>query len=251
LRDCVFCGDRANTREDVWPEWIMQRLDSPRPTAFFGFAGKQDRYWSGNKLRLKARFVCKGCNSGWMSQLESANIPLIGSLMHGITTPLDSVQQWTISLWAVKTSMVMEYSSHRNIFFTPQERSALRETSTLPPFTGVWLGRYSGQYQIGHFGVEVWDGVPENPKTIHGYVNTIVVGRLAIQAITFHVPPEKSNLTLKLPHRGIWAGRLEQILPRERPIVSWPPNIFISNVAPFSLDEFIHRWSFGLALPRD
>src|SRR5713226_8688439 len=119
-RRCLFCDNPANSREHVWPDWILERLKSDRRQAMAGHIGDQSLYWTGVKPELKNKCVCSGCNHGWMSTLETANIPVLGPLMHDLVRPIDTAEQASAARWAVKTAMVMESSTrrHRQIFYT-------------------------------------------------------------------------------------------------------------------------------------
>jgi len=66
----------------------------------------------------------------------------MGGLVNDITVTLDDEQQRLSALWAVKTAMVIEGEKRaKNSFYSPEQRSALRETLIPPVQTAVWLGR--------------------------------------------------------------------------------------------------------------
>jgi hypothetical protein len=52
--------------------------------------------------------VCQSSNKGWMSSIESAAIPILGSLIEGLVIDLNQEQQATIARWPLKTAMVFE-----------------------------------------------------------------------------------------------------------------------------------------------
>ena len=63
---------------------------------------------------ITVKTVCGVCNNGWMSKLESENIPTIGSMLQDIATPLDEVQQKSVAAWSVKTAMISDSMKGRD-----------------------------------------------------------------------------------------------------------------------------------------
>jgi hypothetical protein len=108
MRQCLFCDNKANSREHAWPDWILEGLRTGRQKNMRGFIGEREVYWIGPKPELKLRVVCTKCNNGWMHDLEDENKPLLGSLMRDVASPIDPEQQWSVSRWVIKTAMVFE-----------------------------------------------------------------------------------------------------------------------------------------------
>jgi hypothetical protein len=254
-RQCIFCDNERDSKEHVWPQWITTRLRK-HPAVIFGNVGKRHHQWGGPKPEFKAYCVCTDCNIGWMSELEASNIPLIGALMQDIAAPLNRKQQETIARWATKTAMVMEcITTRRNSFYTRTECAQLRLSSQIPNRTFVWLGRYTGFYTIASFATDSWTDEPNNPQTIHAYVNTFVLGRLAMQILTFHVPDDYGGGPLTIhPATGVWERNLLNIWSTQQ-TVRWPPALSLSfgddGPRPLTLDGLRNRWSLGKTLEPD
>jgi hypothetical protein len=66
------------------------------------------RFWVITKAELTVGTVCGTCNNGWMSAIESENIPIIGSMFQDLSVPLNKEQQTSVAVWAVKTAIVMD-----------------------------------------------------------------------------------------------------------------------------------------------
>jgi len=114
-RACVFCGSPGVTREHVWPKWlgeaVVSHFGSPGKWAVTNRVvtrGASER--TAHKLDATVKRVCAGCNSGWMSQLESLARPLILPMLfrQHATVELAPDAQRTIATWAVKTAMMSE-----------------------------------------------------------------------------------------------------------------------------------------------
>ena len=121
MRHCLFCENPANSREHVIPDWTLQRVNVRDPMSQ-KLGDDPEVLLQNPELKIKA--VCKTCNAGWMSHLESTNIPLIGNLMRDLALSLDGLQQYNLAVWAVKMSMVGDFlaRSHRPLFFDQVER---------------------------------------------------------------------------------------------------------------------------------
>ena len=60
----------------------------------------------------------------------------MGCLINDLAMALDAEQQRLLALWAVKTAMVIEgVKQAQNGFYTPEERSAFRQTLVPPTLT--------------------------------------------------------------------------------------------------------------------
>src|SRR4051812_5525667 len=73
IAKCAFCPDTAKiTGEHIWSEW-MRALFSATRFRFIqrGEDGSVLNEWPSDEINLKANVVCKPCNEGWMSNLES------------------------------------------------------------------------------------------------------------------------------------------------------------------------------------
>lgn len=179
MRQCLFCDNAANSREHVWPEWVLNRLN----------VRDEIRHKMGNDSELllpnpaqKVKAVCKTCNEGWMSNLEQNNIPLIGNLMQDIAFSLNGLQQYHIATWAVKMSMIGDFlaRNHRPLFFHQAEREQVRVATNLPERTAVWIGRHNFPDHIGFWGTNSW----ALDRTAHAFITTVLIGHLVVQAVT-------------------------------------------------------------------
>jgi hypothetical protein len=250
MRQCLFCHNQADTKEHVCPDWILKRIKSKAGVRHK--IGKQpEKFLPDADIRIKR--LCSRCNHGWMSALEEANKPLIGVLMDDIGLALAPQAQRLISAWTAKTSMVLDsLNSKRSNFFSPQERTQLRLARTIPPRTIAWLGRFP--LHTVHFGgTDIWAGLNEHPKAVHGCVSSFVLGHLVIQTLTIHVAPEYDHLTQinlgvkNLPYGRSWDEYLVSIWPPSGR-ASWPPPRTFENGGVFSIGRLFDRWHIGQEL---
>jgi hypothetical protein len=248
-RQCLFCNRSANSLEHIWPAWILERLRIERPIRH-SIGNSQTKII--NNPQLKVRAVCEKCNNGWMSVLESQNIPLIGCLMQDISAPLDASQQGLLAAWSLKTAIVLDSVGTRNreFFYYKSECENLRLRSTIPGPTRVWVGRCSAS-SLALLGTDVWIDLPQASKVAKGTVATIVVGHLAVQVLVIHVLPEykSSDKTILAvaPKPGPWDASLLAIWPVEAQRVMWPPPVSFTatNRSKISIARLRDRWRIG------
>lgn len=178
-RQCLFCDDQANSREHLWPKWMLEKL--PPIQTIIGSVGKNKDIPVGREL--KVRCVCEDCNGGWMSDLETDNTPLLGPLVDGKSSRFDLQQQHSIAAWALKTAMIMDsmtVSIERPMFFTSEERIALRTQREIPSRTRVWLGRCLHNALVAESGGCRFS-MPGREGLHDGFIGTLAVGQLAVQ----------------------------------------------------------------------
>jgi hypothetical protein len=242
MRKCLFCENAVNSREHVWPDWILNRLSLKKPL--------HQKLGSGPEVLLpnpeqKTRAVCETCNNGWMHKLEEANIPLIGNLMQDVAFSLSGSQQYQVATWAVKMSMIGDFlaRSHRPFFYDQAEREQLRFATTLPAHTSVWVARYAFPDHIGFWGTDAWN----LDKTVHAFITTVLVGHLAVQAVTLQCPTEWDQTKLEVnpkPGPRPWTQMITDIWPAKNS-AQWPPAFSFKNDGEFSLFALIRRYSYG------
>ena len=252
-RTCKFCDARADSREHVIPNWILQEIKISEDIR--RVVGSSAPVWFKNIQNLKVRSVCKPCNNNWMSMLETDCKPTLSPLLNGVGMPLSADRQSTLARWAVKTSMVFESAAPpppgMKYFYAKSECETLRRALALPPRTHIWLARFSGTNSIWgsgtHIGgIHVWHDRADNCK-VHGYITTIVLKHLALQVLSVHVDPEIGAADIEIPVLEgpcNWNDLTVQISPSQRTI-AWPPNRSFTTSGPFSIAAFIERFKTG------
>lgn len=106
---------------------------------------------NGSVLTSQLREVCRDCNGGWMSQLETSVQPILAFLWKasrsfGQLALLDA-EIATLTAWSLKTAWVRDRldSANHSFVATTEMRRALATTGLPPANTAVCLGRYGGQ----------------------------------------------------------------------------------------------------------
>jgi hypothetical protein len=126
---CVFCGETGVTKSHIWPDWLDAYLP-PRAENYLQTVGEvntflptmrrpaiERRVGRGDARAKKPRNVCRSCNGGWMSQIESNAKEALIPLLQGL----------------------------------PFDRRWIRETLEPPPMWKVWIARYVGDAPGAHW----------------------------------------------------------------------------------------------------
>jgi len=242
MRKCLFCENPAKTREHIWPEWVLKRLNVREP--IHQKMGNEPAQLLPNPEQ-KVKAVCGTCNNGWMHELENLNIPLIGNLMQDVAFALNGLQQYQLATWAVKMSMIGDFlaRSQRPLFFDQVEREQLRVANNLPDRTQVWIARYAFPDHVGIWGTNSW----ALDMTVHAFITTVVVGHLVVQVLTaqcfekwdgikVNVEPRPGPLPWPQLVTGIWPTVVS---------AAWPPTFSFNDDTEFSVFRVIRRFSYG------
>ena len=193
-RVCIFCcGEARQTKEHAVPQWFA-KLKPANVSVRVEGEHRNVQKWDilTDKVELKVRGCCTECNSGWMSDLEDEARPILLPLIGGQEVQLVVSAQRVIATWAMKTVMVLEYSSasSRLNYFSQEEREALRSERRLPYSTAVFLAGYLGRHA---FRASEYPLVfSEGGRRFTGYSSTTVFGSLVVQAFSFRdhdLPP--------------------------------------------------------------
>lgn len=116
-RRCVFCQapitKRTASREDTVPKWLQTELGIANERierTLTAPSGEQLQQRVHPVNQLLTGGVCRSCNNGWMSQLESTVIGLLRPLMTSTRTitSLTRAERQVLSRWAVKTAFMRD-----------------------------------------------------------------------------------------------------------------------------------------------
>lgn len=222
----MFCGGTASTLEDVWPKWLMTRFPgtgTARMDADLG--GRHLGNWPTAKPRLQVRRLCHSCNNGWMSRLEGETKPLVQSILDDKLSTLEASTQTKLSQWAAKTAMVLEaIDSHRNWFYSADERQRMCAVRELPQRTSVWIAKCVDQPNVYSAAKDLW--TESSHEGIRALATTMAFGSLALQVVTIRTPsafPAHVSVTYDV-REGPWAQVLVQVWPPSQEARVWPPS---------------------------
>lgn len=119
-RQCIFCGESAGSREHIFANWMIERMGAKSQT--IAMNELSEGQWQSRPAHTFNNFVtkrvCKKCNEGWMSELESKVKTVIGPLIDRqwpvlAETMMEeaSREREIVARWALKTLICVDCSS--------------------------------------------------------------------------------------------------------------------------------------------
>jgi hypothetical protein len=239
---CLFCGAKANSKEDVWPVWVLDRFQAPT----FGLIGTvgDSLYVDAKQKKVRLRCVCIPCNTGWMSDLEKEAGPILSLLARDFALSLSQEHRALITAWAVMRAMLWEYfaPAERRPFYLDWDRADMRTGRRIPENTTVWLARYGGTPSLWSFLTDATadprDSMPDT--TARAVLMTLVFGRLCIQMMSHRTL--RTDVQLRaIPVAGPWDDCALTIWPpTQRAVLNWPPRLTLDRDVRFV--DFRQRW---------
>lgn len=197
-RVCAFCGASGVTREHVWPKWLRKLTKNSGGRYRFGLSGVPStlRDFEAPSFSHTIRRVCRTCNTGWMSELETATEILMTSMFAGECPVLGGAEQDTLSRWMYKTALVVALLNDETDA-TRVDPAHYRGVANgaMPANTTIWLGNMKGgELEAGSWLQRIeWDDRLEPGRGGDGYL--FIVAVLSVVAIgtvmggTGDIPP--------------------------------------------------------------
>jgi hypothetical protein len=150
-RTCVFCGSSPLTREHVYPRWLASVL--PEQARWRGqdmtvVAGDQiiaahlpktTREVPDFFTETTVARVCRGCNSGWMNDLEGAVRSALTMLIQGNKGHVTVAQSDALAMWVAKTVMMAEFTHPASAATPADQYEWLFRHRTPPPGMNIWV----------------------------------------------------------------------------------------------------------------
>ncbi len=234
---CIFCGGLSRqTKEHAIPQWCANLKPANVRVRMEG-EHLNIRKWDilTDKVEIKVGGICVECNSGWMSRLESEVKPLLLPLLEGKEVQLSVMTQRVIATWAIKTVMVLEFSSasSRPKYFSQKEREALCSHQIIPGSTAVFLAGYQGQHPFrgSEHPVEFYDG----KQHFTGYSSTTVFRFLVVQVFSYRAEGgQRLFRVADFPQAEI------QVWPAKEQVI-WPPQEIFDDGG---IEMYTKRWNF-------
>lgn len=198
---CIFCEkERERAKEHVWPSWLQKELklnDKKFEGTHFNMAGipLSKRIQFGGSLKFG--YVCKKCNKGWMSNLETSFQDIFNKIDNNLE--INGNVSRIISLWSFKTVLIINaFSNYRKLFLKEDYQSCYKKK--IPKKTKIYIAKNKESKQMGHLAWQQNENlmfIPEiKNKTIDFYKNVfifyLIIDKIVIKII--HNTPNKYRL---------------------------------------------------------
>lgn len=240
-KHCIFCDGRPLSKEDIWPTWMTPYF--PRDIERYEY-GRIDVYDDDNPMvtrinrggdprSRRAKCVCRKCNSGWMSVLQSKAKGVVLSLAQGEARVLTEEDQRVLARWIAMVTITSEFIEPRSVAIPESDRDWVMNRVGAPENWKIWIGDYVREEWRGwrshnalpvHEDDEADRADPLKPRPPNTQTTTLVFGRLYVHAL--------SSSIARLVGASKIAARaklmLKQVWPFENEVV-WPPERTMSN----------------------
>jgi hypothetical protein len=228
---CIFCANPADSKEDLFPRWVLERVRT-RELLYRKVGEGEPEITESQEVRIPC--VCATCNNGWMSRLEMKCKPLIGLLLEDVELPLDLDQQKFLAEWALKMAMVNDAYEMHDRFFTEAERHAFKnDNRAIPNGTGIWATRFDGRV-LSSIGSEFKLGLPSDSGLVKGHVYTVTVGHLTLQVLSLHEKADRGITRVNVAASPLdWNKILIRLWPPPKnkgESRQWPPKYSVALV---------------------
>ena len=199
--------------------------------------GEVVKEWRSQKIDLTANVVCKGCNEGWMNNLEQQHAkPAMSDLIVGRKiSELSQSRANSIALFAFKSAIVIDRMRRDGQpFFRRSIRHGFARTLQIPDGVQMWLAGFLPMGS-GRFNTYYGEASLQDMERLKLYVCTYGVGHFVFQVVAVR--------TIGIPSFGPHPG-FEYVgvpfWPEVPPRTSWPPGEVLRTRTDF--EKFSERW---------
>jgi hypothetical protein len=245
---CIFCQKQAKlTPEHIWPRWTTKLFPNQKFTIqrVDGRDGSVLQEWRDSGISVSPKLVCKECNEGWMSDIETKASTVIKKMVNTQgRIQLSFSEVTSLAEFTFKTSVLADHlSSGRKPFFTPSTRNHFAQSRAIPDGVQMWFSSVQGPHQYGLY-LPLWYERPHGAQSgVNFYVFNFVVGRLLLQSVAKRWA-KKSHQYLGFPffEQNLRASFFaNHFWPPGRPsaVTDWPPDQPLTEQL---INEFFTRW---------
>lgn len=177
-RGCIFCGKAKVSREHIIPVWAAEVLAKTKPPPSRPdkvVVGAHRRWSEGAEVDVSQEWfarhgvnfivkcVCKECNEGWMSDIESAAKPIVTAMIEDQRVMLDTQDQEKVANWLGLKAVVAQQSLPPAQGFL-EWADAFASEKHPPTSWQIRIARYQGTVPM------LFANTPTNTTVIHPLV---------------------------------------------------------------------------------
>lgn len=222
-----MCGTVSKlSSEHVLPNWLLDvigPLDGAIGHRYEGPPGSGIlREWRAYRPDVKVKNVCKPCNTGWMSRLETAVLPIMTPLIKGRSRVLPLIETTLLTRWFLKTIFMLELAGERTQRITPPTLERWVRDNVLPDVgITLWVGAAQQPSGITTAGRSAQTQLGSEPPR-DAWMFAIVLGHLILAALGTCSSARPPQLSPPL------VNALSQVWPAP-PVLQYPPPIQLSQ----------------------
>jgi hypothetical protein len=239
MGECAFCSYTGKlSAEHIASRWMRDLFPGRKTASFKSDSVKEKQRFETDSMDWTAKVVCKACNEGWMSKIESdhAMWSLTPLITGEFNIPIDRERAQPISLFAFKTGVIMDHQQRlaSGPFFSKRLRYAFRLHHTIPSNVNMWLCGYKNhrgncQFKTGYTKSEFPSG-----NNFWMYICTCAIGHFVFQVVAVK---QIGNLQFRPSTFESLAVPFWPAVPRD---YVWPSLYALDGIEQF--EAFADRW---------
>lgn len=230
MKPCIFCGAPADSKEDLFPRWILRQVKTRVP--LYRQTGDDPPIITDDQ-EVRLPCVCAKCNNTWMSRMETTVKKFLGPMIEDISFPLDRQNQQNLTEWALKCATCNDTVDPHPRFFNDGECHAFKKHRTIPDRTLVWVALFTGR-SLDSNGVDFTLIEPTSKELlVRGHIYNVMVGHVVLQVLSWHPEPAHKHKIIRFRAAdGPWDQLTTQIWPIEKKLksITWPPPMSLSTM---------------------
>lgn len=241
-RHCIFCGNPADSREHLLPNWLQGILPSDEPSVAWREVGGVKTSWETKRFSEKTKLVCAACNHGWMSRLENVAKEVLSPAITRSLLPyhLDLRAQWIAAQWAAKTGYVFQ-GQGQDLLIPAIRPILLRMNGKPAPQVSVFLGSHYRALRDPGNSVYMqkpiqaqWEGSSPETAQEFGYLSFLAVG-----GVSFLIVEHRFGEYIEVMLGEHTSKMFTKIWPSSARVAAWPPELLmdLELVEPFFLQD--------------
>jgi hypothetical protein len=221
VKPCIFCGNPADSKEDLFPRWILKRVVTRQPL-YRQLGDDPPEITEDQEVRLPC--VCQKCNNTWMSGMETTVKKFLGPMIEDFSLPLDRQNQQNLAEWAVKGAMCSDTIQPHPRFFTDADCHAFKLKRTIPDRTLVFAARFTGR-SLDSNGVDfTLIESTSGDLLVRGHIYNVMVGHVVLQVLSWKPEPQYEEKVIQIRAAdGPWGELTIHIWPIQKKSATWPP----------------------------
>jgi hypothetical protein len=229
MEHCIFCGKPADSKEDLFPRWVLRKVGSPEPLV--RQLGNAPREITENQ-EVRLPCACELCNNRWMSGMEMTVQKFMSPMIEDCPRFLSRQNQQNLVEWAVKCAMCNDTVGSHTRFFTEAECHTFKQKRTIPDRTQVFVARFTERHGLDSHGADFTLVEPNTRRLMaRGHVYNMVAGHLVLQVLSWRMESQHVDKKVRMKAAdGPWDKLTIRIWPIGKKPVNWPPPMSLSTV---------------------
>jgi hypothetical protein len=209
MRKCIFCRGTGKSREHVSPQWTHS-LVPPQAGSFYKekilgeilVADRKIQRYPASRIdvpidlaHVQVHGPCARCNSGWMSEIESAVRPIVTDMLSDNKRAISVSEQLSLASWITLKAVINELLDTEHVVVSDDERRSFYENRLPFATSQVHIARYSGDGPARHTITRAYMYIGGNlPNPVYrGKFTMFKLGNI-LMAHGYLVPPEENRV---------------------------------------------------------